>query len=103
MAGLLTCEQLWVVHALRAADDLLPADEHVKAVAVVGVIRAGHRVEGPDLQCRLPRTGSSKCSDLQINAVNAAVGWGDWLWGIPLPSTMGAVALCRSIAKKQHG
>jgi hypothetical protein len=38
------------VDALRAADDLLAADEHVKGVGVGGVVGAGHGVEGPDLR-----------------------------------------------------
>ncbi len=31
---------------LRARDNLLPADEHVVRVGVVGVVGAGHGVEG---------------------------------------------------------
>lgn len=39
------------MHALRARDDLLPADEHVERVAVLGGLEgAGHGVEGADGQ-----------------------------------------------------
>jgi len=42
-------EHVRVVHALRAADDLLPAQEHVVAVGDGGVGGVHHRVEGPQL------------------------------------------------------
>ena len=35
--------------ALRPADDLLAADEHVEGVGVVAIIQARHRVEGANL------------------------------------------------------
>jgi hypothetical protein len=38
------------VDALCTADDLLSTNEHIKAVAVGGVIWAWHGVERPDLQ-----------------------------------------------------
>lgn len=44
-----TCKQIWIVHTLCATDDLLATDEHVKAVAVIGIIRARHSVEGAHL------------------------------------------------------
>mmetsp|Transcript_23133 Transcript_23133/g.59104 ORF Transcript_23133/g.59104 Transcript_23133/m.59104 type:complete len:476 (-) Transcript_23133:597-2024(-) len=55
-------EQLGVVDALRARDDLLAADEHVVRVGVRGVVGAGHGVEGADGQ-RVP------VQDVKVGAV----------------------------------
>jgi ABC-type lipopolysaccharide export system ATPase subunit len=43
-------QQVHVVDTLRAGDDLLAADEQVVAVGPAGVVRVGHRVEGPGAQ-----------------------------------------------------
>lgn len=37
------------MHTLRSRDDLLPPDEDVKGVAIAGVLRVWHGVEGPNL------------------------------------------------------
>ena len=37
------------MYALRPRDDFFPSDEHVKGVAVAGVLRVRHGVEGPHL------------------------------------------------------
>ena len=67
----LTCEERGVVHALRAGDDLLAADEHVEGAAVARVLRVRHRVEGARLirQCTviMPQviSGTPTCNPSQ--------------------------------------